>query len=165
MDQQVSLDLLGGAERQFHVGAVHRIARLKRDDAAPAHASKFRPQFGGSQTQAAKIVMRRDLQTLDFSAHVPRIRLVDSIIGAGMSGAGGAENRFGFRFPIWLPDLFDVQCGQHYAFRIAQRNFAAARRELLGEFLGDIQGDGHRPKNATRPAAYSGRRLRSRLAS
>ena len=62
MDQQVGLDLLGGAEGEFHVRAVHGIAGLEGDHTPPAQAGKFGAQFGRSQTQSAKIVVRRDLQ-------------------------------------------------------------------------------------------------------
>ncbi len=148
MDQQIGFDLLGGAEGQFHVGAVHRIARLERNHAAPAFAGKFGAKFGGSQTQSAEIIMRRNLHAFDFSADVPRIRLIDGVIGAGMRRAGAGKNRFSFGFAIGLPDVLHVQHGEHHAFGIAQRDLAAARRELLGEFFGDVERDGHGPENA-----------------
>ncbi len=50
MNQQVRLDLLGSAECQFDVGPMHGITRLERHYAAPALASKLRPNFGWSQT-------------------------------------------------------------------------------------------------------------------
>ncbi len=37
--------------------------------------------------------------------------------------------------------------GQHHAFRVAQGDFAAAGRELLGEIFGYVEGDGHGPKD------------------
>ena len=49
MNQQVGLDLLGGAESQFDVGAVHGVASLEGDHAAPAHAGKLGTNFGRSQ--------------------------------------------------------------------------------------------------------------------
>ncbi len=93
--------------------------------------------------------MRRDLRAFDFSANVPWIRLVDGVIGAGMGGAGTGEDGLGFGLAIGLPNIFHMQDAQHDAFGIAQRNFAGAGRKLLGKFLGDIQGNGHRPKSAT----------------
>ena len=59
------------------------------------------------------------------------------------------EDRLGFGLAVGLPHVFDVQNRQHHAFGIAQRNFAAARLEGLGEVVSDIQGDGHGPQNAT----------------
>ena len=59
-----------------------------------------------------------------------------------------AENGFGFRRAVGLPDVFDVQDGEHDAFGIAQGDFAAAGLELLREFFGDVERDRHRPENA-----------------
>ena len=59
MDQQIGFDLLGRAEGKFHVRAVHGIAGLEGDDAAPAQASEFGAQFRGSQAQRAEVVVRR----------------------------------------------------------------------------------------------------------
>jgi hypothetical protein len=36
MNQKTGFDLARGAKRQFHVCAMHRIARLEPDDPAPA---------------------------------------------------------------------------------------------------------------------------------
>ena len=128
MNQQIGFDLLGGAECQFHVRAMHRVACLEGDHFPPAHARKFCAHFGGRQTQVAKIVVRRNLRRLDFASDVPRIRLIDGVISPGMRGAGGGENRFCFGLTVRLPDLFDVQHCQHHAFGIAKRNFARPRR-------------------------------------
>ena len=59
--------------------------------------------------------------------------------------AGGSEDTLGFRRVIGLPHIFDVQDGEHHAFAIAQRHFAAARLQRLGELLRDVERDGHRP--------------------
>jgi hypothetical protein len=40
LDQEIRLDVLGRAKRQLLVGAVHRVARLEGDDAAPAELLK-----------------------------------------------------------------------------------------------------------------------------
>ena len=59
-----------------------------------------------------------------------------------------AEDGFAFGLAIGLPDVFDVEDGEHDAFGIAQGDLGAARLELLGEFLGDVERDRHRPENA-----------------
>ena len=41
MNQQVGFDLFGGAKGQFDVGAVHGIARLEGNYAAPTQAGKL----------------------------------------------------------------------------------------------------------------------------
>ena len=147
MNQQIRFNLLGCAEGEFHVGAVHRIAGLEGDNTAPSEASKFGAQFRRSEAQCTEIIMRRCLQTLDATAHVPRVGLVHRVVGAGMGFAGAVEYGLGFGRAVGLPDFFDVQHGEHHAFGVAQRNFAAAGRELLGKFFGDIERDRHRPKH------------------
>ena len=148
MDQQIRLNLLGGAHRQFDVSAMHRVAGLERDDLGPAHALKFRANVLRSQTQFAEIVVRGFLQSFDFSADVPRIRLVDGVVGARMRGAGRAKYSFGFGRAIGLPHVFDVQHREHHAFGIAQRNLAGPGGELLGKLFGDVECDRHRPQRA-----------------
>ena len=64
MDQQIRLDLLGGAHGQFDVGAMHGIAGLEGDDTGPAQAAEFGAQFGGSQAQRAEIIVGRRLEVL-----------------------------------------------------------------------------------------------------
>ena len=64
MNQQVGLDLLGGAERELNVGAVHGIASLEGDHTAPAHAGKLGTHFGRSQTPVTKIIVGRNLGPL-----------------------------------------------------------------------------------------------------
>ncbi len=49
MDQEVRFDLLGRAEGEFHVGAVHRIAGLEGHHTAPSKTGKFSAQFRRSR--------------------------------------------------------------------------------------------------------------------
>ena len=148
MNQQVGFNLLGRAEREFHVGAVHGIARLEGNHAAPSQAGELSAQFRRSEAQRAEIIVRRGLQAFDAPADVPRVRLVHRVVGAGMSLAGAVEDRFGFGCAVGLPDFFDVQHGQHDALGVAQRDFAAAGRQLLGKFFGDIERDRHGPEDS-----------------
>jgi hypothetical protein len=43
-----------------------------------------------------------------------------------MGLAGAVEHRLGFGVAVGLPDILDMQHRQHDAFRIAQRDLAAA---------------------------------------
>ena len=131
------------------MGAMHGIAGLECNHAPPAQARKFRAQLRGRQAQGTKIVMGGRLQAFQSATHVPGIRLVDSIVCPGMRLAGSSEYALGFRLPIGLPDIFDVQHRQHHAFAIAQSDLAAARLQFLGELFGHIERDGHRPDHAT----------------
>ena len=46
-----------------------------------------------------------------------------------------------------MPDVFDVDHGEHHAFGIAERD-VAIRLELVGELLGHVERDRHRPERA-----------------
>ena len=48
---------------------------------------------------------------------------------------------------IRFPDVFDVDDGEHDAFGIAEGDVVALL-ELLGELLGDVERDRHRPERA-----------------
>ena len=55
---------------------------------------------------------------------------------------------FAFRFAIGLPHVFDVEHGEHDAFGIAEGDLVLPGLELLGELLGDVERDRHRPERA-----------------
>src|ERR1039457_6452356 len=105
MNQQIGLNLLGRAEGEFYVCAMHGITRLEGNHAAPSQAGELSPQFRRCEAQRAEIIMRRRLQTLHPPANVPRVRLVHGVVGAGMSLADAVEYRFGFGGAIGLPDF------------------------------------------------------------
>src|ERR1039458_5271821 len=91
MDQKVGFHLLGRAESEFHVGAVHGVASLEGNDSAPSKTRELRAQLCRGEAQRAEIVMRRMLQTFDAPAYVPRVRLIHRVVGAGMSLAGAVK--------------------------------------------------------------------------
>src|SRR5258707_12532893 len=105
MNQQVGLNLLGGAECKLDVRAVHGIASLKRYYFPPAHAGKLSTDFGWSQAQVAKIIVGRNLGSFQLASDVPGIRLVDGVIGARMSGAGAGENCLSLGLAVGFPDF------------------------------------------------------------
>ena len=111
MNQQVRLNLLGGAHGELDVSAMHGIARLEGHDGGPPQAAEFGAQVGGGKPQRAEIIVRRILYSFNFSAYVPGIRFVDGVIGSRMRRAGGTKNQLGFGFAVRLPDIFDAQDG------------------------------------------------------
>src|SRR5215472_1953671 len=94
--------------------------------------------------------MRGWLNTFQPSAHVPRVRMVNRIVGAGMSFACTVENSLRFSRSVRLPYFLYVQNGEHDAFGVAQRDLASARRQFLGELLRHVESDRHRPKHSAR---------------
>src|SRR5205807_7996847 len=125
MNQQTGFHLLGRAKCQFHVGAVHRIARLKCNHTTPAKAGELCSQLCWSEPQGSEIVMSARLNAFYPASHIPWMRLVEQIIDAGMGMARASEYRFRLLLFIWLPDFLNMQNGEHHALGIAQRNFAA----------------------------------------
>src|SRR6266446_10838372 len=103
---------------------MHRIARLKCNHTTPAKAGELCSQLCWSEPQGPEIVMSARLNAFYPASHIPWMRLVEQIIDAGMGMARASEYRLCFSFFIRLPDIFDVQNGEHHAFGIAQRNFA-----------------------------------------
>ena len=126
IDEKIRFHLLRSAEGEFHVGAVHRIAGLEGDYFAPSQAGELSAQLRRRQAQSAEIIVRRQLQAFDAAPHVPRVPDVHRIVRARMSLAGGAKYCLGFGGAVGLPDFFHVQNGEHHAFAVAQRDFAAA---------------------------------------
>ena len=76
MDQQVGLCLFGGAERQFLMRPMQRIASLKRNHFAPAKFAEIGPQFIWRIASAAKIIMHRWLDTYHWPTEINRPSLM-----------------------------------------------------------------------------------------
>ena len=148
MDKEAGFDLFCGAESEFDVGAVHRVAGLEGDDAAPALVRKIGTELGGCLAQRLEVVMARELEAFEAAADVPGIASVHQIRNAGMGDARAVENGFSFGLTIGLPDVFNVQNGDHDALGIAQGDLGAAGVQGLGEGFRNIEGDRHRPKKA-----------------
>jgi len=70
MNQQVGILLPGGLQRHVKMRLVHRIAGLKSNHPSPTPPPKQGPQLLRSVPQPQKVVMRRQVQALDRSAHV-----------------------------------------------------------------------------------------------
>jgi len=138
---------LGGAQAELAVGAVHGVAGLEGDDAAPPLAGELGAQLGRRLPQRPEVVVDRHLQPLETAADGDRMGFVQQVRDPGMIGAGGAEGRLRARLEVGLPDLLDVQRRQHHPFGIAQRQHAAGL-ERGGELPGDVEHDRDRPEGA-----------------
>ena len=141
--------LLGGAQGQLAVGAVHRVAGLEGDHPAPALAGELGAQLGRRLAQGAEVVVDGELHPLQAAADGDRVGLLEQVGDAGVLGVGGAEGRLGARLAVGLPDLLDVQGGEHHAFGVAQREHASARRAACRRnSRGDVEQDRDRPQGA-----------------
>ena len=59
VQEQIGLELLGGAQRQLDVSTVQRVAGLEGDDAPPPEAPEAFAQFGRGVPQLDVVVMGR----------------------------------------------------------------------------------------------------------
>src|SRR6516164_8543482 len=92
--------------------------------------------------------MGRQLQTFHTTTHVPGVSSIEKIIDAGMDTARRPQNSLCFELSVRLPDILDIQDRQHYAFGIAERNFAASGIKRFGKRLGHIERDRYWPERA-----------------
>src|SRR5262245_55542833 len=118
MNQKAGFDLARSAKRQFHVCAMHRIARLESDDPAPAQADELRAQVRRCKPKSAKIVMGGKLQTFYTSTHVPAMSPVQKIIDTGMQCTSGYKNSLRFSFAVWLPYILHIQYCKHHTLGV-----------------------------------------------
>ena len=148
--EQVGLFFLGGAERQLVVGAVHRIAGLEGDDLPPAALGELLAELGRRVAERFVVVVQRQLQALDAAADVHRLALVHQVADGRVLGARRCRRRRSASASrSGVPDVLDVDHGEHHALGIAERDLIA-RLELVGELLGDVERDRHRPERAVR---------------
>ena len=152
MDEETGFDLLRGAEGEFDMRAVHWVASLEGDDAAPTLVRKFGTKLGRGLAEGFEVVVARKLEALKAPADVPWIAPVHQIGNAGVGATRAVEDGFALGLAIGLPDVFDVQNGNHDALGVAQRDFGAARLEGLGEGFRHIEGNRDRPKDAVAQA-------------
>src|SRR5438034_7348805 len=100
MNQKAGFDLARGAKRQFHVRAMHRVARLEPDDPAPTQPYELRAQIGRCEPKSPEIVMGGQLQTFHASTHVPAMSPVQKIIDPGMRCADASRSRVAYRHTL-----------------------------------------------------------------
>src|SRR5213078_5396807 len=108
MNQKAGLNLARGAKRQFHVRAMHRVARLEPDDPAPAQADELRAQIRRCKPKSPEIVMRGQLQTFHASTHVPAMSPVQKIIDTGMECTVGSKHSLRFGLAVRLPYILHM---------------------------------------------------------
>ena len=149
VDQQVRLDVLRRAERELLVRAVHRVARLKRDDAAPAELLKAVAKLFRSVAQVLEIIVARRLDAAQFAAEIHGVAARLQVADARMLQVRRAEDGFRLRVEVGAEDARDLHRRREDAFAVAQRD-RVALLELLRELRRHIERDRHRPQHAAR---------------
>ncbi len=90
--------------------------------------------------------MTRELEAFEAATDIPGMASVHEVSDAGMGRARAVEDGFAFRLAIGLPDLLDVQDGNHDPLGVAQGDLRAAGLEGFGKGFSDVEGDRDRPK-------------------
>ena len=101
VDQQVGLRFAGGAEGQFLVRAVQRVAGLEGDDLAPAQLAEIGAQFVGRVAAGAEIVMHRLLDAGDRAAQIDLAGGVVQVVDRRMRDRHRRRRPFRPRAPCW----------------------------------------------------------------
>src|SRR5216684_635895 len=104
---------------------MHRVPGLESNHPAPTTPNKFLPQLGRSWPQSAKIVMRRQMDTLQATAHIPGMRAPQQVVDTWMFAACRTVYLLRLLQQVRLPDLFNLQSSQHRTFRVTKGQHAA----------------------------------------
>ena len=147
MDQQVGLCLARGAERQFLVGAVQWVARLKSHDLAPAHLAEIGAQLIWRVTAAAEVVVHRLLDAGDGPAQIDFARLVVQIVHGWVRAVVVAKHHLGFVCFVWFPPVGNGHGCKDHTFLITQGDILTDL-QCFGELLIYVQRDRNGPQVA-----------------
>jgi hypothetical protein len=147
MDEQVRLRLLRGAESQFLMRAVQRVAGLERHDTPPAKLAEERAQLVRRVAAAAEIVMHRLLDTGDRATQIDRaggmMQVVDRRVGKVIS----TKDLCGLFGLVGRPAVGHRHGAKDHPLHVAQRD-VLTDLDAVGEGLAYIKRDGHREKRA-----------------
>ena len=147
MDEQVGLGFFRGAEGQFLVRAVQRVAGLEGHNAAPAQLAEIGAQFVGRVAAGAEIVMHGLLDAGNRTAEVDLAGVVVQVVHRRMGIIVRAEHFFGLAGFVGHPIVGDGHGCKDHALLVAQRD-VLPRFERSGEVLAHVQSDRHRPQAA-----------------
>ncbi len=147
LDEQVGLDLLSGPQRQLVVRPVDGAPRVKCHHPAPAQAGEFGPELRRRQPQGSEVVVDRQIDALEGTAHVVVVALLQEVSDTGVLAVRRAEDALGLRLAVGLPDVRYVERRQHHALGVAQRQ-AGAPTDRSRDGLRNIQRDRHGPERA-----------------
>ena len=149
LDQQVRLDVLRRAERELLVRAMHRVARLERDDLAPAELLEAVAHLLRRVAQVLEVVVARRLDAAELAAEVDVVAAAHEIAHAGMRLVVRAEHGLRLERLVGAIDARDLHRRDQHAFAVAQRDLVADL-ELVGELGLHVEVDRHRPDHAGR---------------
>ena len=144
VDQQVGLGFLGGAERQFLMRTVQRVAGLEGHNLAPAHFAEIGAQFVWRVAAGAEIIVHGLLDTGDRTAQVDFARSIMQVVDRRMRRIVRTKHHLGFASLVRHPFVGDGHGGKDHALLVAQRD-VLPDGDGLGEIRLHVQRDWHRP--------------------
>ena len=147
VDQQVGLRLFCGAEGQFLVRAVQRIAGLEGNNLAPAQFAEVGAQFVRGVAAGAEVVVNGLLDADNGAAEVDLAGVVVQVVDSGVGVVVCAKDLLGLFCLVRLPAVGDGHGGEDHAFLVAQCDVLAQFQRCC-EVFADVQRDWHRPERA-----------------
>ena len=98
VDEEVGVELLGGAQGQLLVRPVHGVPGVERHDPVPAQPVELGPQLPGCATELGELVVGWHPDPLDGATDVDGVGLLE-VRDAGVAVFVGAEDRVGLAGP------------------------------------------------------------------
>ena len=148
VDEHAALDLLGGTAGELDVGTVHGVARLERDEAAPAHLLELGARLGGREAKVVEVEVLGQADALQRAADVHVTGLVEEVVDGRVAVVGGAQHHLCLVGLVDGEHVVDGQHGDEVEELVAQGDLLA--NSLVGsEVSGHIEGDGHGPHETT----------------
>ena len=125
VDQQVRLRFAGGAEGQFLVRAVQRVAGLEGHDAAPAQLAEIGAQLIGRVAAGAEIVVHWLLDAGHRTAEVDVACRVVQVVHRRVGEVIGAKDLLGLARFVRGPFVGHRHGAEDDAFLVAERDVLA----------------------------------------
>ena len=119
LNQQHGIFQVSRALGEFHVRAVHEMARVITDHACGALARQSRAHFRRRLAQGSKIMMGRQFHDFEFATEAGIAAGVEQLICRRMRDGTGAVQALRFRALIRLPFLRHREHGHERALAIA----------------------------------------------
>ena len=145
MDQQVGLRLFRGAEGQFLMRAVQRIAGLECDHLTPAQLAEIGAQFIRRVTATTEIVVYGLLDTCDRTTQIDLARLVVQVVHRRVGVVIRAKDLFRLARLVRHPAVSHGHRAKDHTFLIAQGNILTDL-EVFCECFGHVKSNRHRPE-------------------
>ena len=107
VDEQIGLRLTRGAEGQFLMRAVQRVAGLEGDNARPPHLSKKGPQLVRCVATTLEVVVNGPLDTGDGAAEIDLASLVMQVVDRWVGLVIGTKDELGLARLVRHPLVSD----------------------------------------------------------